>query len=424
MTSFITKPLLPPSAGAEATGADDWGRIRADFPLLTREVHGKPLIYLDSANTGQKPASVIETVDAFYRLHNANVSRAVHTLGSEATDAYEGARKKLAQFLNVRTDELVLCSGTTFAINLVAYSWALPRLKAGDVILVSRMEHHANIVPWQLVAQRTGASIRVAEILPDGSLDLPALYAAMTPEVKLLAVAHVSNVLGTVNPVREICREARKRGVVTVVDGSQAVPHRPVDIAAIGCDFYALTGHKMCGPTGTGALWARREHLQAMPPFIGGGEMIKEVSFEGTVFNDPPHKFEAGTPNIAGFIGLGAAVDYLQSVGMTRIEARETELLAHATEELGKIEGLRIFGNAPEKAAVISFLIEGAHAHDLATLLDLEGVAIRSGQHCAHPLLQFFGVAATCRASFAFYNTHDEIERFVVALRKARSLLA
>ena len=424
MTSFITKPSLPPSAGTEATGPDDWGRIRVDFPLLTREVHGKPLIYLDSANTGQKPASVIETVDKFYRLHNANVSRAVHTLGSEATDAYEGARKKLAQFLNVRADELVLCSGTTFAINLVAYSWALPRLKAGDVILVSRMEHHANIVPWQLVAQRTGASIRVAEILPDGSLDLPALYAAMTPEVKLLAVAHVSNVLGTVNPVREICREARKRGVVTVVDGSQAVPHRPVDIAAIGCDFYALTGHKMCGPTGTGALWARREHLQAMPPFIGGGEMIKEVSFEGTVFNDPPHKFEAGTPNIAGFIGLGAAVDYLQSVGMTRIEARETELLAHATEELGKIEGLRIFGNAPEKAAVISFLIEGAHAHDLATLLDLEGVAIRSGQHCAHPLLQFFGVAATCRASFAFYNTHDEIERFVVALRKARSLLA
>jgi cysteine desulfurase/selenocysteine lyase len=424
MTSFITKPSLPPSAGTEAAGPDEWDRIRADFPLLTREVHGKPLIYLDSANTGQKPASVIETVDAFYRLHNANVSRAVHTLGSEATDAYEGARKKLAQFLNVRADELVLCSGTTFAINLVAYSWALPRLKAGDVILVSRMEHHANIVPWQLVAQRTGASIRVAEILPDGSLDLPALYAAMTPEVKLLAVAHVSNVLGTVNPVREICREARKRGVVTVVDGSQAVPHRPVDIAAIGCDFYALTGHKMCGPTGTGALWARREHLQAMPPFIGGGEMIKEVSFEGTVFNDPPHKFEAGTPNIAGFIGLGAAVDYLQSVGMTRIEARETELLAHATEELGKIDGLRIFGNAPEKAAVISFLIEGAHAHDLATLLDLEGVAIRSGQHCAHPLLQFFGVAATCRASFAFYNTHDEIERFVVALRKARSLLA
>lgn len=424
MTSFIAKPLSPETMHAESARRTDWDQVRADFPLLTREVHGKPLIYLDSANTGQKPASVIETVDAFYRLHNANVSRAVHTLGSEATEAYEGARKKLARFLNVRPDELVLCSGTTFAINLVAYSWALPRLKAGDVILVSRMEHHANIVPWQLVAQRTGASIRVAEILPDGSLDLGALYAAMTPEVKLLAVAHVSNVLGTVNPVREICREARKRGIATVVDGSQAVPHRPVDIAAVGCDFYALTGHKMCGPTGTGALWARREHLQAMPPFIGGGEMIKEVCFDGTVFNDPPHKFEAGTPNIAGFIGLGAAVDYLLSVGMAHIEARETELLAHATEELGKIEGLRIFGSAPEKAAVISFLIEGAHAHDLATLLDLEGVAIRSGQHCAHPLLQFFGVSATCRASFAFYNTHEEIERFVIALKKARGLLA
>jgi cysteine desulfurase/selenocysteine lyase len=409
---------------ATATAAPDWSRIRADFPLLAREVHGKPLIYLDSANTGQKPASVIEAVDDFYRLHNANVSRAVHTLGTEATEAYEGARKTLAHFLNVRTDELILCSGTTFAINLVAYSWALPRLKAGDTILVSRMEHHANIVPWQLIAERSGARIKVAELAPDGSLDLPALYSAMTPDVKLLALTHVSNVLGTVNPVRDICREARKHGIVTVIDGSQAAPHRALDIAMIGCDFYAITGHKMCGPTGTGALWARREHLQAMPPFIGGGEMIKEVSFDGTVFNEGPHKFEAGTPNIAGFIGLGAAVDYLQSVGMAHIEARESELLAHATEELLKINGLRIFGRAPGKAAVISFLIEGAHAHDLATLLDLDGVAIRSGQHCAHPLLQSLGVAATCRASLAFYNTHDEVERFVVALKKARSLLA
>ena len=413
----------PHTASAPAP-LPDWESVRADFPLLTRQIQGKPLIYLDSANTGQKPASVIEAVDDFYRRHNANVSRAVHTLGTEATDAYEGARNKLARFLNVRADELVLCSGTTFAINLVAYSWALPRLKVGDVILVSRMEHHANIVPWQLVAERTGASIKVAELTADGSLDLPALYAAMTTDVTLLALAHVSNVLGTVNPVRDICREARKRGIVTVIDGSQAAPHRALDIAAIGCDFYAITGHKMCGPTGTGALWARREHLQAMPPFIGGGEMIREVSFEGTVFNDAPHKFEAGTPNIAGFIGLGGAVDYLQSVGMANIEARENELLAHATEELLKIEGLRIFGRAPGKAAVISFLIEGAHAHDLATLLDLEGVAIRSGQHCAHPLLQSLGVAATCRASLAFYNTHDEIERFVAALKKARSLLA
>jgi cysteine desulfurase/selenocysteine lyase len=401
----------------------DWAAIRADFPLLSRQVHGKPLIYLDSANTGQKPAAVIDTVDDFFRRHNANVSRAVHTLGTEATEAYEGARAKLAAFLKVRTDELVLCSGTTFAINLVAYSWALPRLKAGDVILLSRMEHHANIVPWQLIAERTGATIRVAEIHEDGTLDLDALHAAMTADVKLLGLTHVSNVLGTVNPVRDICREARRRGIVTVIDGSQAAPHRALDIPSLGCDFYAITGHKMCGPTGTGALWARREHLAAMPPFLGGGEMIREVSFEGTVFNDPPHRFEAGTPNIAGHIGLGAAVDYLTAIGMDAIEAREAELLAHATEALGAIDGLRIIGQAPEKAAVISFLIEGAHAHDLATLLDLEGVAVRSGHHCAHPLMRFYGVPATCRASFAFYNTHDEIDAFAAAVRKVRGLL-
>lgn len=401
----------------------DWAAVRADFPLLSREVHGKPLIYLDSANTGQKPATVIDTVDDFFRRHNANVSRAVHTLGTEATEAYEGARAKLAGFLKVRADELVLCSGTTFALNLVAYAWALPRLKAGDVILLSRMEHHANIVPWQLIAERTGAAVRVAEIREDGTLDLDALYAAMTPDVKLLGLTHVSNVLGTVNPVKDICREARRRGIVTVIDGSQAAPHRALDIPSLGCDFYAITGHKMCGPTGTGALWARREHLAAMPPFLGGGEMIREVSFEGTVFNDPPHRFEAGTPNIAGHIGLGAAVDYLTAIGMDAIEAREAELLAHATEALGAIDGLRIIGRAPEKAAVISFLIEGAHAHDLATLLDLEGVAVRSGHHCAHPLMRFYGVPATCRASFAFYNTHDEIDAFAAAVRKVRGLL-
>ena len=401
----------------------DWERVRTDFPILAREVHGKPLVYLDSANTGQKPESVISAVDRYYRTYNANVSRAVHTLGEEATTAYEASRDKLAAHLNVRRDDLVFTSGTTMAINLVAYSWALPRLKAGDTVLLTRMEHHANIVPWQLIAGRTGAVIKVAEITPDGVLDLDALYKAMTPDVKLLGVAHVSNVLGTVNPVREICREARRRGIVTVIDGSQALPHRTVDIPAIGCDFYALTGHKMCGPTGTGALWARREHLAAMPPFFGGGEMIKEVRFEGTVFNDPPHKFEAGTPNIAGFIGLGAAVDYLAAMGMANVEAREQELLMHATEEMTKIEGLRIIGNAPDKAAVISFLLDGAHAHDLATLLDLEGVAVRSGHHCAHPLMQFYGVAATCRASLAFYNTHAEIERFVAALRKVHHLL-
>ena len=415
--------LSSPRPIQHPASAPDWERVRADFPLLMREVNGKPLVYFDNANTAQKPLSVIGAVDEFYRRYNANVSRAVHALGTEATDAYEGARTKLARFLNVRPDELVLCSGTTFAINLVAYSWALPRLKSGDTILVSRMEHHANIVPWQLVAQRTGATIKVAEIREDGTLDLDALLAAMTGDVKLLALTHTSNVLGTVNPVREICREARKRGIVTVIDGSQAAPHLSVDVAAIGCDFYVVTGHKMCGPTGTGALWARREHLQDMPPFLGGGEMIKEVSFDGTVFNDAPHKFEAGTPNIAGFIGLGVAVDYLEALGREHIEAREQELLAHFTEELQRVESLRIFGTAPNKAAMVSFQIEGAHAHDLATLLDLQGVAVRSGQHCAHPLLQYYGVAATCRASLAFYNTHDEIESFMAALKKVRTLL-
>jgi len=401
----------------------DWAKVRNDFPVLARSVNGKALVYFDSANTAQKPSSVIDAVDSFYREHNANISRAVHTLGMEATEAFEAARQKLARFINVRPDDLVLTSGTTQAINLVAYSFALPRLKTGDVILLSRMEHHANIVPWQLIAERTGAEIRVAEITASGEIDLPALWQAMKPEVKILGITHVSNVLGTVNPVESICREARKRGIATVIDGSQAIPHRKVDVAAIGCDFYVFTGHKMCGPTGTGGLWAKREHLEAMPPFFGGGEMIKEVRFEKTVFNDPPHKFEAGTPNIAGVIGLGAAVDYLESIGMENIHQREQALLAYATNALKEIPGLRIFGEASEKAAVISFLVEGAHSHDLATLLDLEGIAVRSGQHCAHPLMEFFGVAATCRVSLAFYNTEQEVDALVAAIHKVRKLL-
>jgi len=373
---------------------------------------------------GESPEAVLDAVDDFYRKHKANVSRAVHTLGTEATDAYESARSRLAQFLKVRSDELVLCSGTTFALNLVAYSWALPTLRKGDTIVLTRMEHHANIVPWQIVAQRTGATIRVAELDERGQLDLPALYALLTPDVRVLALTHVSNVLGTINPVREICREAKKRGIVTVVDGSQAAPHLSLDLPSLGCDFYAITGHKMAGPTGTGALWARRELLADMPPFLGGGEMIKEVRFEGTVYNDAPHKFEAGTPNIAGFVGLGAAVDYLSAIGMDNIAARERALLDYANAALANVQGLRVFGTSPDKAAVISFLVEGAHAHDLATLLDLEGVAIRSGHHCAHPLMHKLGVPATCRASFAFYNTFEEVDAFVAALHKARGLLA
>ncbi|KRE88436.1 cysteine sulfinate desulfinase [Frateuria sp. Soil773] len=402
----------------------DIQRIRADFPLLARTVHGKPLVYLDNANTSQKPASVIEAVDEHYRRHNANVARAVHQLGEEATAAYEGARDSLAGFVNAASrNELVLTSGTTQSINLVAYSYALPRLKEGDAILTTTMEHHANIVPWQLVAARSGATVKAAPIDERGELIVERFVELLTPEVKLACVAHVSNVLGTVNPVREIARECRRRGIPLLVDGSQAVPHRPVDVQALGCDFYAFTGHKMLSPTGTGALWAKREHLESMPPFFGGGEMIREVSFDGTTFAEAPHKFEAGTPNIAGFAGVTAAIDYYRSLGFEAIRAWEQNLLAYATERLRDVPGLRIIGEAAHKEPVISFLLEGAQATDLATLLDLEGVAVRSGHHCAHPLMQFYGVPATLRASLAFYNTREEIDAFVVALLKVRKLL-
>ncbi|WP_426702445.1 aminotransferase class V-fold PLP-dependent enzyme [Rhodanobacter sp. Col0626] len=402
----------------------DIQRIRADFPLLARTVHDKPLVYFDNANTSQKPLSVIEAVNAHYREHNANVARAVHQLGEEATAAYEGARDKLARFINAPSrNELILTSGTTQSINLVAYSYALPRLKPGDSVLTTVMEHHANIVPWQLVAARSGATVKAAPIDERGELIVEKYIEMLTPEVKLACVTHVSNVLGTVNPVREIARECRKRGIALLVDGSQAVPHRPVDVQALGCDFYAITGHKMLAPTGTGALWAKREHLEAMPPFFGGGEMIREVRFSGTTFAAPPHKFEAGTPNIAGFAGLSAAIDYYDSVGFAAIHAWEQQLLQYATERLRGIPGIRIFGEAAQKEPVISFLLDGAQATDMATLLDLQGVAVRSGHHCAHPLMQFYGVPATLRASLAFYNTREEIDAFIVALLRVRKLL-
>ena len=413
------------NAQAKTPIAFDVQRIRADFPLLSRTVHdGKPLVYFDNANTSQKPLSVIEAMNRHYRETNANVARAVHQLGEESTAAYEGARDKLARFINATSrNELILTSGTTQSINLVAYSYALPQLKPGDTILTTVMEHHANIVPWQMMAARTGATVKAAPIDQHGELILEQFVAMLTPDVKLACVAHVSNVLGTVNPVREIARECKKRGIPLLVDGSQAVPHRPVDVQALGCDFYALTGHKMLAPTGTGALWAKREHLEAMPPFFGGGEMIREVSFNGTTFAPPPHKFEAGTPNIAGFVGLGAAIDYYASIGFDAIHAQEQDLLHYATERLREIPGVRLFGEAKEKEAVISFLIEGAQATDLATLLDLQGVAVRSGHHCAHPLMQFFNVPATLRVSLAFYNTREEIDTFIAALLKVRKLL-
>ncbi len=403
----------------------DIARIRADFPILARTVHGKPLIYLDSANTSQKPNAVIEAVDRFYRQTNANVARAVHTLGEESTSAYEATRDKLARFVNAPSrDEIIFTSGTTQAINLVAYSHALPRLKPGDSILVTQMEHHANIVPWQLVCERTGAQLKVAPITKSGELIVDRFVELLTPDVRLAAVTHVSNVLGTVNPIAELARECRRRGIPLLVDGSQAAPHLRIDLRALGCDFYALTGHKLFGPTGTGMLWARREHLESMPPFFGGGEMIREVRFEGTTFAEPPHKFEAGTPNIAGFVGLGAAIDYIEAIGHGRLAAREQELLAHATRALRAVPGLRIIGEAANKVPVIAFLIDGVHAHDLATLLDHEGIAVRSGHHCAHPLMQFYGVAATLRASMAFYNTHEEVDALVAAIARVRKLLA
>jgi cysteine desulfurase / selenocysteine lyase len=407
-----------------APAAFDVARIRADFPLLARSVHGKPLVYLDNANTSQKPEAVIEAVDAHYRLHNANVSRAVHQLGEEATLAYEGTRDALARFINAPSrNEVVLTSGTTQAINLVAYSFALPQLKPGDTILTTMMEHHANIVPWQLVAQRSGATVKFAPIDARGELIVERYVEMLTSDVKLACLAHVSNVLGTVNPVREIARECTRRGIPLLVDGSQAVPHRAVDVQALGCDFYALTGHKMLGPTGTGALWARRAHLDAMPPFFGGGDMIRQVRVEGTTFADAPHKFEAGTPNIAGFVGLAAAMEYYRALDQEAARAWEQQLLAYATERLREVPGLRMFGEAPEKEPVISFLIDGTQSTDLATLLDLEGVAVRSGHHCAHPLMQHYGVPSTLRASFAFYNTREEIDTFITALLKVRKLL-
>jgi len=404
---------------------DDIAAIRAEFPQLARLIHGKPLVYFDNANTAQKPRAVIDAVSSYYTEHNANVARAVHTLGEEATTLYEAARDKLARFVGARSrEEVVFTRGTTESINLVAYSFLRPTLKPGDEILVSRMEHHANIVPWQLIAAETGAKVVPAPITETGELDVDGMIALMNERTRLVGLTHVSNALGTINPVERIIAAAKARGVPSLIDGSQAVPHFRVDVAALDCDFYVLTGHKLFGPTGTGALIAKRAHLDAMPPFMGGGEMIRKVSFDGTTFNDPPHKFEPGTPNIAGFIGLGAAIDWLNAVGMDAIAARETMLRDRMLDALRGVDGLRLIGAARERAAVFSFVVEGAHAHDIATLLDHEGVAVRSGHHCTHPTMQFFGVPATVRASLSFYNTEDEIAAFLTALAKVRRMLA
>lgn len=406
--------------------AFDVAAVRRDFPVLARRVHGgKPLAYLDNAATAQKPACVIEALDRYYREYNSNVHRGVHALSEEATAAYEGARETVRDFINAAsTREIVFTRGTTEAINLVAQSYGRSRLGPGDEVLITHLEHHSNIVPWQMLCEQTGATLRVAAMNQRGEVDQADFAAKLNAKTRIVAIGHVSNALGTINPVRRMIEQAQSAGAVTVVDGAQAVPHMPVDVRALGADFYAFSSHKMFGPTGIGVLYGREKLLEAMPPWQGGGDMIRVVRFDKTVYNELPHKFEAGTPHIAGPIGLAAAIDYLRRIGLERIAAYENELLAYANETLGAVPGLRFIGTAARKAAVLSFVLDGIHPHDLGTIVDSEGVAIRTGHHCAMPVMEFFNVPATARASLAFYNTREEIDRLAAALDKARELFA
>jgi cysteine desulfurase / selenocysteine lyase len=398
--------------------------IRADFPILHQQINGKPLVYLDNAASSQHPQIVIDSMSHYYERDHANVHRGVHTLSQRATDAFEAARENVRRFINAKsTKEVIFVRGTTEAVNLVAASFARPGIKPGDEILISWLEHHANIVPWQLLAGQTGAVLKVIPITQTGEVDFAAFEQLIGPRTKLLALAHVSNALGTIVPVEKFIAVARKHGVPVLLDGAQAIPHSKIDVQALGCDFYCFSGHKLCGPTGIGVLYGREALLEAMPPWQGGGDMILSVSFKGTTYNQLPWKFEAGTPDIAGVIGLGTAVQYLEAIGMDRIAAYEHTLLEYATERLTTIPGLRIIGTAPRKAAVVSFALEGIHPHDIGTILDVEGVAIRTGHHCAMPVMDFYNVPATARASFAFYNTRAEVDSLVAALLKARDYL-
>jgi len=410
---------------ASHRAAYDVGAIRADFPILSRQVHGRPLVYLDTAATAQRPRVVIDAVtDASTRL-NANVHRGVHTLSMEATDAFEAARNVVRRFVNAReAKEVIFTRGATEAINLVAHCWARTNLKAGDEIILSQCEHHSNIVPWQFVREWTGAVIRVIPVSDRGELDLDSLDQMLNDRTRVVAVQHVSNTLGTIHPLKEIARRARHRGAIVVVDGAQAGPHLPIDIQDLDADFYAVSGHKMYGPTGIGALIGRRTLLEAMPPWLGGGAMIRSVTFERTTYADLPDKFEAGTPNIAGAIGLGAAIDYLTAIGLERIEAHEAELTRRAIDALAVVPGVRLLGAPTHRAGVISFVVEGVHPHDVGTILDREGIAIRTGHHCTQPLMERFGVPATCRASFGMYTTREEVERLVAGLKRVREVFA
>jgi cysteine desulfurase/selenocysteine lyase len=394
----------------------------ADFPILRQQIHGKPLVYLDNAATSQKPQCVIEAEARYYAECNANIHRGVHTLSQRATEAYESARNTVQRFINAaQREEIVFVRGTTEAINLVATSYGR-RLRPGDEILITEMEHHSNIVPWQLLCERTGALLRVATIDGDGALRLAEFERLLGPRTRLVAVTQVSNALGTINPIARIVGLAHANGSPVLVDGAQAVPHLGVDVQALGCDFYAFSGHKLYGPTGIGVLYGRRELLEEMPPYQGGGDMIRTVTFAKTTYNDLPYKFEAGTPNIAGVVGLGAAIDYVNAVGLAAIAAHEHELLDYASATARELRGVRLIGTAPDKASILSFVIDSVHPHDAATVLDVEGVAVRAGHHCAMPVMEHFGVPATVRASFALYNTRSDVDALWRAVRKAQEV--
>jgi len=397
-------------------------RLRGDFPILERRVHGKPLVYLDNAATSQKPRCVIEREARYYAETNANVHRGIHALSQEATDAYEGARDEVQRFVNAaKREEIVFVRGTTEAINLVAASFG-QRLKPGDEILITGMEHHSNIVPWQLLCERSGAVLRIASITDAGELNLESFERRLGPHTRIVAITHVSNALGTINPVREMITLAHAHGAVALVDGAQAAPHLPVDVQALDCDFYAFSGHKLYGPTGIGVLYGKAALLESMPPWQGGGDMIRQVTFARSTWNDLPYKFEAGTPNIAGAIGLGAAINYVAGIGLDAIAAHEHALLQHATALAPEVPGLRLIGTAPEKSGILSFVLDDVHAHDVGTILDHEGVAVRTGHHCAMPVMERFGVPATVRASFALYNTAAEVDALFAALVKVREV--
>jgi len=398
----------------------NWSALREDFPILNQSVHGKPLVYFDNAATSQKPRSVIRSLVHYYEHDNANVHRGIHELSNRSTAGFETARARTAKFINAGSaDEIIFTRGTTESINLVANTWGTKNIKAGDVILLTELEHHSNLVPWQLLAERTGARLAYVPVTGDeGLLDLSQLDALLTPQVKLFAMVHISNSMGTVNPVAEMCARARQRGITTLVDGAQSAGHLPVDVAAIGCDFFAFSGHKICGPTGIGVLWGRSEVLDAMPPWQGGGEMILSVGYHHTEYKHAPHRFEAGTPDISGPIGLHAAMDYLDAIGRENIWQHDQDLAAYTYEQLSALDNIRLFGPKTGRAGLVSFLLKDVHAHDVVTLADQAGVALRGGHHCTQPLMHKLGVESTARASFYFYNTRAEVDRCVEVVKE------